>query len=89
MTKSSKTNYSKIDIDKLLKQRRQVAVIWSVEDVQQSRPDLNSDQAWKVLLECERVHDCEIGFTWELIDTVAYDLFPPCDDNHVSEGDRS
>jgi hypothetical protein len=52
MTKSRKPNYSKIDIDKVLKSRRQVAVIWSTEDTREMRPDLNDDQAWEVLQEC-------------------------------------
>jgi len=89
MPKSSKTDYSKIDIHDLLKQRRQVAVIWSIEDVQGMRPDLNDDQAWEVLLKCEHVHDCEVGFTWMLIETVASDIFPsPKDSQTPEEGVR-
>jgi len=76
MTKSPKADFSKIDIHDVLKQRRQVAVIWSIEDVQGMRPDLNDDHAWEVLQQCERVHDCDVGFTWLLIEIVAEDLFP-------------
>jgi hypothetical protein len=65
-----------LDVYDLLAKRKQVAVIWSVEDVQSVRGDLDDDQAWKVLQQCERVHDCEVGFTWLLIDCVADDLFP-------------
>ena len=83
------TKSSKIDIHELLKQRRQVAVIWSIEDVQGTRPDLNDDQAWEVLMQCEHVHDCEVGFTWMLIETVASDLFPsPEDGQSAKEGAR-
>jgi hypothetical protein len=74
--KSTKTDYAAIDIHELLEQCRQVAVIWSIEDVQELRPDLDGEQAWRVLKECERVHDCSVGFTWDLIDSVADDLFP-------------
>jgi hypothetical protein len=28
------------------------------------------------LLQCDRIHDCEVGFTWMLIEYVADDLFP-------------
>lgn len=66
----------RMDIHKLLEQHREVAVVWSVEDVQSVRPDLNDDQSWKVLQRCEKAHDCNYGFTWDLIDMVASDLFP-------------
>ena len=65
-----------IDIHDLLTERRQVAVLWSTEDVQSVRPDLDDDQAWEVLQRCRKVHDCDIGFNWLLIETVADDLFP-------------
>lgn len=69
-----------------LTRQRQIAIIWSSEDVQAQRPDLSRDQAWEVLLECERVHDAELGFTWLLIETVAEELFPrPC---HATEDDE-
>jgi hypothetical protein len=66
MTKSRKpchTDYSHIDIHELLKQRRQVAAIWSLEDVQHIRPDLDDHQAWEVLQAYDRKHDCEQGLT--------------------------
>jgi hypothetical protein len=70
------TTRRRIDIHTLLRHRRQIAVIWSIEDVQLRRPDLTNDEAWNVLQQCKRIHNCEIGFTWDLIDTVADDLFP-------------
>jgi hypothetical protein len=79
MTKSrkpTKTDYSEIDIDAVLAQRGQVAVVWSIEDVQGVRPDLNHDQRWEVLTRCRDKHDCEYGFTWQYIEDVADDLFP-------------
>ena len=65
-----------IDVHDLLAKRRQVAIIWSTEDVQQVRPDLDDDQAWKVLQECHRCHDCEVGFTWLLVEMTAEELYP-------------
>lgn len=87
MTKSSRPSrkdYSKIDVHKVLEQRRQVTVIWGIEDVQSVRPDLTDEQAWEVLLECRHLHDCELGFNWLLIDTVADDLFPAPDDTETT-----
>ncbi len=72
---------SVINVDELLVKRRQVAVIWSIEDVQEVWPDLSDDQTWEVLQRCWRRHDCEVGLTWTLIELVADDLFPePVDD---------
>ena len=65
-----------IDIQQLLRDRRQVAVIWSIEDVKSLRPDLTDDQAWEVLEQAYDVHDCEWGFTWTHLQTVADDMFP-------------
>jgi len=73
---SAQPNDSATEIDELLTQRRQVAVIWGVEDVQNVCPDLNDDQAWEVLKECRDRHDCELGFTWDLIECVVGMLFP-------------
>lgn len=69
-------DYSEIDLHELLKQRRQIAHIWSIEDVQDVRRDLNDDQAWAVLQDCVRYLDSNYGITWETIDIVADLLFP-------------
>jgi hypothetical protein len=56
-----------IDIHALLAKRRQIAVIWSIEDVQEMRPDLTEDQCWEVLQATERRQDAEIGINWEVL----------------------
>jgi hypothetical protein len=75
------TKLNDLSIHGLLAQRRQVAVVWSTENVQGVRPDLDDDQAWEVLQECRRLHDCELGFNWLLIETVADNLFRPLRDD--------
>jgi hypothetical protein len=72
---------SEIDIRTLLAKRGQIAVIWSIEDVQQERPDLNEDQAWEVLQRVEHCHDCNYGITWEHLSMAADDLFPLAEAN--------
>jgi hypothetical protein len=72
---------STVDVHALLEQRREVTVIWCTEDVQAVRPDLTDDQAWEVLQRCSRAHDCNYGFTWDLIRFVADDLFVAPDTN--------
>ena len=79
-TSKSDIDYSHVDLDALLKQRRQVAHIWCVEDVQEIRSDFTDDQAWEVLQRCYDKLDSERGFTWEHIETIADEMFPQTDD---------
>ena len=65
-----------IDVHELLAKRRQIAVIWSIEDVQEVRPDLDEEQAWEVLQYCDKAHNSSIGLNWDSIEIVADDLFP-------------
>lgn len=76
MTMNTSQALDHIDIHELLTSRRQVAIVWNIEDVQAVRPDLTDEQSWEVLKRCIRIHDCEVGFTWHLIHVVADDLFP-------------
>jgi hypothetical protein len=66
-----------IDIHTLLAKRRQIAVIWSIEDVQEIRPDLNDDQAWQVLQDVEHRHDAEHGISWITLQIIADEMFAP------------
>jgi hypothetical protein len=64
-----------VDIHELLAENRQIALIWSVEDVQQLRPDLNDDQAWEVLQHVDHHKDAELGITWLTLEMAADHLF--------------
>ncbi|HJT77881.1 MAG TPA: hypothetical protein VJ739_11830 [Gemmataceae bacterium] len=66
-----------IDIHALLAKRRQIAAIWSVEDVRHVRPDLTDEQAWEVLQRVGRRHDAETGITWLTLEYSAEELFGP------------
>jgi hypothetical protein len=66
-----------INIHLVLAQRKQIAAIWSIEDVQEVRPDLNEEQAWQVLQAVERCHDAEFGITWLALQDAAEGLFGP------------
>jgi hypothetical protein len=68
------------DIVSILAERRMIAHIWSTEDVQSIRRDLNDDQAWAVLEECERALDSDYGLTWTHIEEVASELYPEPED---------
>ena len=81
MTKSAKTNYARINIPKILRQRREIAIIWSIVDVHEVRSDLTDDQAWQVLQACEQQLDATIGLNWDLIETIAEELYPETGDD--------
>lgn len=71
---------SDFSIHEFLKQRNCIAIIWSIEDVKEQRPDLTDAQAWEVLQSCRQNHDCNYGLTWEHIDSTAEQLVPSPDD---------
>jgi hypothetical protein len=49
---------------------------WSVEDVQNQRPDLNHEQSVEVLALIAHNFDANIGINWDVIDSAAHYLFP-------------
>lgn len=64
-----------IDIDAMLEAENEVALIWSVSDVQCRRPDLNDEQAWKVLTTARddfRTDSCHLDF----LESTADGLYP-------------
>lgn len=67
----------RMEVHDFLASRRMIAHIWSVEDVQEVRPDLTGDQAWEVLQAVDRRMDSEYGVTWQTLEDAADDLFPP------------
>lgn len=64
-----------VEIDELLQQNRTIGHLWTVEDVQSIRDDLDPDQAWTVLQGVEHDLDSTRGVTWDVIEQKAYDLF--------------
>ena len=62
------------DIDALLAKRRQIAHIWSIEDVQGIRPDLTEEQCWEVLQHVDHYKDAELGITWLTLEMAAEHL---------------
>jgi hypothetical protein len=68
-----------IDIHSVLAKRRQIAFIWSIQDVQQVRPDLTDKQAWEVLREVDHIYDATVGVNWQFIEMIAGVFFPETD----------
>lgn len=71
------------DIAVVLERKRQIASIWSIEDVQDVRPDLTDQQAWEVLEATDHYHDVNSGICWNVLSCHAELLFgeaPETDD---------
>ncbi len=68
-----------MDISRLsrrLAREGMIAIFWSIEDVQEVRPDLTAEQAFEVLKQCEAEHDALVGLSWDIIEIHAENLFP-------------
>jgi hypothetical protein len=65
-----------VDIDELLENHHAIGIVWDVHHVIDQRPDLNHQQVWEVLQQCqngwERLNDPML----ETIRQQADDLFP-------------
>ena len=70
------------DIHRLLATRRQIAHIWSIEDVQSRCDWLTDEQAWEVLQSVKRHSDACVGINWDVLDQVAHDLYPQSPSTH-------
>ena len=55
--------------------RRQIALLWSIEDVHSVRPDLDDAQALAVLQTVHKRHDSSYGVTWDSVESAADDLY--------------
>ena len=60
---------------RLLAQDDWIGIFWHIDDVRNVRPDLTPEQAWRVLEECERYHNPEVGINWMTLSVVADNLF--------------
>lgn len=83
MEAASTRTKTEIDIDALLAERRQIAIVWSIEDVQQRRSDLTEDQCWEVLETAKDSHESDIGINWDVLEFHAEMLFGSAPDEAV------
>lgn len=61
-----------IDFDK----NTQIAIVWSIEDVQGQDETLTDEEAMNVLDMLENKHDCNYGISWDTIDDTIANLYP-------------
>ena len=59
-----------------INESEQIAIIWGISEVQWERPDLDDEEAMKVLLYADEKHDANYGITWDLLLDYANSLFP-------------
>lgn len=53
-----------------------IALIWSIEDVHEIRPDLSDEQAMHVLKTIQEKHDGNLGVNWDVLNFWADELYP-------------
>jgi|TARA_R100001143_G_scaffold60821_1_gene60643 hypothetical protein len=53
-----------------------IAIIWSIEDVKEIRPDLDDEACMDVLGYVQNKHDATIGVSWETLEIHSEYLFP-------------
>jgi hypothetical protein len=54
----------------------QIAIIWSIEDVQENHPWVTDEQAFEVLQTLKKHHDANLGINWETIDFWVEEMYP-------------
>jgi hypothetical protein len=74
-----------IAIHELLAERKQIALIWCIQDVLAVRPDLSAEQAWDVLQAAERRHDATIGINWDVLACHAWLLYGEAETRRAGE----
>ena len=77
---------AEVDVHAVLARRRQIAIVWDVEDVQSVRPDLSDDKAWQVLQQTSQCHDATIGIDWDVLECHASMLFGDAPELDEPEG---
>lgn len=53
----------------------QVGIVWSIDDVQEVRPDLTDGQALQVLRFVKDEHDAEFGINWDTLRAMANTMY--------------
>ena len=53
-----------------------IAIVWSIEDVKEIRPDLDDEACMDVLGYVQNKHDPTIGVSWETLKINSEYLFP-------------
>ena len=71
---------NELDQYELVDKRYAMAIVWQIDDVLSIRPDLTEEQAGEVLGRVEDCHDASIGVSWDTLEIVADEMFPPEDD---------
>ena len=63
----------------------QIAIIWSIQDVQENHPLLTDEQSLEVLKTMKQHHDANVGINWETIDVWVNQLYPELEDDEQGQ----
>jgi hypothetical protein len=63
------------ELERRLAEHAAVAIIWSIENVLEIRPDLTPAQAWEVLQEVRQDRAAGMGVNWDTLAYVAAALY--------------
>ncbi len=74
-----------IDIHPYLAERREIAMVWTIEDIGEVRPDLSEEQAWETLQAARDNHDAGIGINWSVLECHAEMLFGDAPESETTE----
>ena len=66
----SESNCSKYDTED------EIFISWTTEDFRELRPELTDEQCRKVLRKVKDDHDANLGISWDVIETISYDMYP-------------
>ena len=67
---------AKLDFGYGYNETNSIAIVWSISDVKEQRPDLSDDECMEVLEYQERKHDASMGVSWDTLEWCAEHLFP-------------
>tara|TARA_R100001443_G_scaffold59530_1_gene69855 strand:- start:213 stop:434 length:222 start_codon:yes stop_codon:yes gene_type:complete len=70
MTNSNSTDWTKYDTEDT------IFVCWTTEDIREIRPDLTDHECRKILRKVKDGHDATLGISWDVIETISYDMYP-------------
>lgn len=71
------------EVRRVLAEQKRIAIIWDIADVLRLRPDLNTEEAWRVLERADFDHEAGSGLNWDLLKDTAEALFPELDESQL------
>tara|TARA_R110000868_G_scaffold34728_1_gene125168 strand:+ start:1568 stop:1948 length:381 start_codon:yes stop_codon:yes gene_type:complete len=88
ITKEIKANLRPISFaDNTWDSNSEIAIIWSIEDIQESNNNLTNEQAFDVLTTLDRYHDYSYGISWDTVADTITNMYPDVEHDEDKEDD--